>query len=187
MLTVSMMHYPFTCERCRLGHGTILVLCGDDAGSGTESRWGQQGQLLHDAAAARVVLRQLIEALLQRISQEVEFLTGLIETSLGLETGREGGEESKKRRKGRGVEMDGNISNMALFPHFCFGGTLLHWGIRLYDENLDPTTKHLPLNEPFFLWLFPTPGVSSRFWLPRPQQTLSWRGDTALPPAGPAG
>lgn len=67
-----------------------------------------------------MVLRQLAEALLQRISQEVEFLTGLIETSLGLETGREVREESQKGREGRGVEMDGNISNMAFFPVFAW-------------------------------------------------------------------
>lgn len=75
-----------TCERRRLGHRAVLVLSGDDAGPGTESRRGQQRQLLHDAAAARVVLRQLIEPLLQRVTQEVQFLTGLVETSLSLES-----------------------------------------------------------------------------------------------------
>lgn len=74
-----------TCERRRLGHGAVLVLCGDDAGPGTEGRRRQQGQLLHDAAAARVVLGQLVEALLQRVAQEVQLLTGLIESSLSLE------------------------------------------------------------------------------------------------------
>ena len=77
-----------TCECCGLGHSAVLVLCGDDAGSGTEDRRGQQGQLLHDAAAARVVFRQLHEALLQGVSQEVQLLTGLIKTSLGLKRRR---------------------------------------------------------------------------------------------------
>lgn len=93
--------------------------------------------------------------------------------------------EKKAKREGRWEWME-TLVTWHFFPRFCFGGTQPHWGIGLYDENLDPTTKHLPLSEPFFLSLFPTPGVSSRFWLPRPQQTLSWRGDTALPPAGPA-
>lgn len=75
-----------TCERCRLGHSAVLVLCGDDAGPGAESRRGQQRQLLHDAAAPRVVLGQLVEALLQRVAQEVQLLTGLIETSLSLKS-----------------------------------------------------------------------------------------------------
>lgn len=48
-------------------------------------------------------------------------------------------------------------------------------------------TKHPPLNVLFFLWLFLSPAVSWRFWLPRRRRTLSWRGDTAPPPVGPAG
>lgn len=74
-----------TCERSGLGHGAVLVLCGDDAGPRAEDWCGQEGQLLHNAAAAWVVFRQLVEALLQGISQEVELLAGLIKTSLGLE------------------------------------------------------------------------------------------------------
>lgn len=74
-----------TCECSRLSDGAVLVLCGDETGSGTEGRRRQQGQLLYYAAAARVVFRQLVEALLQGISQEVQFLTGLVKPSLGLE------------------------------------------------------------------------------------------------------
>lgn len=85
--------WPVTCERGRLSHSAVLVLCGDDARSGTEGRRGQQRQLFHDAAAARVVLRQLIEALFQGISQEVKLLTGLIKTSLGLKIERKRGRQ----------------------------------------------------------------------------------------------
>lgn len=88
---------PVTCECSRLGHGAVLVLCGDDAGSGTEGRRGQQGQLLHDAVAAGVVLGQLVEPLFQGVSQEVELLTGLIKASLGLK--RERKEVQRKHRR----------------------------------------------------------------------------------------
>lgn len=77
-----------TCECSGLGHSAVLVLSGDDAGSGTEHRRGQQGQLFYDAADAWVVLRQLAEALLQRMPQEVELLTGFVKTSLGLKVRR---------------------------------------------------------------------------------------------------
>lgn len=80
---------PATCERCGLGHGAVLGLCGDDAGSGTEHRRGQQGQLFNDAADARVVLGKLAEALLQGITQEVQLLTGFVKTSLGLKIEKE--------------------------------------------------------------------------------------------------
>lgn len=83
-----------TCECSGLGHSAVLVLCGNDARSWAEDRRGQEGQLLHNTAAARVVFRQLIETLLQGISQEVELLAGLIKTSLRLE--REEGEMSHR-------------------------------------------------------------------------------------------
>lgn len=89
---------PVTCECRGLSHGAVLVLHGDDAGPGAEDRRGQQGQLFHDAAAARVVLRQLVEALLQGIPQEVELLTRLIKTSLGLERARK--EVQKEAKEG---------------------------------------------------------------------------------------
>lgn len=73
-----------TCECSGLGHSAVLVLRGDDAGSGAEHRRGQQGQLFYDTADAWVVLRQLAEALLQRMPQEVELLTRFVKTSLGL-------------------------------------------------------------------------------------------------------
>lgn len=76
-----------TCECCRLGDRAVLVLCGNDAGPRTKDRRRQQGQLFNNAAAVRVVLRQLLKPLLQGIPQEVEFLTRLVETSLGLERG----------------------------------------------------------------------------------------------------
>lgn len=47
-----------------------------------------------------MVLRQLIEALFQGISQEVELLTGLIKTSLGLKKREEGGTEEANGQKG---------------------------------------------------------------------------------------
>lgn len=94
---------PVTCERSRLGHGAVLVLCGDDAGSGTEGRRGQQRQLFHDAVAAGVVLGQLAEPLFQGVPQEVELLTGLVKASLGLKTEEEGSAEEAKEggRKGK--------------------------------------------------------------------------------------
>lgn len=45
----------------------------------------------------------------------------------------------------------------------------------------------IPLSEPFSLSLCPSPGASWRSWHPRPRPTLSWRGGTAPPPAGPRG
>lgn len=83
-----------TCECGGLGHGAVLVLCGNDTGSRAEDWRGQEWQLFNDAAAARVVFRQLAETLLQGISQEVELLAGLVKTSLGLERRR--GNESEK-------------------------------------------------------------------------------------------
>lgn len=95
---------PVTCECSRLGHGAVLVLCGDDAGSGTEGRRGQQGQLFHDAVAAGVVLGQLVEPLFQGVSQEVELLTGLVKASLGLKI-----ERKEVQRKQRGGGRKGKI------------------------------------------------------------------------------
>lgn len=60
-----------------------------------------------------MVFRQLVEALLQGISQEVEFLTGLIKTSLSLERGRrergtkEGKEEVRKNGKREKHQLHG--------------------------------------------------------------------------------
>ena len=80
-----------TCECGGLGHGAVLVLGGDDAGAGTEGRRRHEGQLLHDAAAARVVLGQLAQPLLQGELEQVQLLTGLVEAGLGLGATQQGG------------------------------------------------------------------------------------------------
>ena len=55
IVTTAVGYRPVTCERGGFGHGTVLVLGGDDAGARAEGGRGHEGQLLHYAAAARVV------------------------------------------------------------------------------------------------------------------------------------
>lgn len=86
-----------TSERSRLGNRAVLGVCGDDALARAERRRHCHGQLLLDLANLGVVLGQLTQPLLQRVLQQVQLLTGVIQHRLGLNREREGSNDSKTK------------------------------------------------------------------------------------------
>lgn len=80
-----------TCERRRLAQRAVLVVHVRGALLGAERRGRGQHQLLLDEAGLGVILRELLEPLLQGAAQEVQTLGRLAQTALGLQRGRENG------------------------------------------------------------------------------------------------
>lgn len=124
-----------------------------------------------------MVFRQLSEALLQRISQKVKLLIGLIETSLGLK-----GKERKRIRQRIKTDWKEIILLQQSRDPFHLKSKIA-WSQKWQILTCCPVLHSLPLNVPSFLWLFQSPEVSWHSWLPRLPQPLSWHGDTAPPPA----
>lgn len=74
-----------TCERRGLAQRAVLVVDVRGAVAGGERRGGGEHQLLFDEAGFGVVLRQLLQPLLQSTPEQVQALGGAAQTALGLQ------------------------------------------------------------------------------------------------------